>query len=237
MAEKGYDRYCGPAVVSAVLDISRDDAAARLKAIERKNRTRNRASTRIDSLVHVFERAGLKSDTVCVRSTTYEYDLHGFQRVKSLAPTVARYIAEHRTGTYVLLASHHYVAVHNGEVIEDNGRTPWRAPVGWVITAEGATPRKSERQRVDELFGSDTLSLQIPVKQRTIILLGVRTGQEHIGFSLVRLRTADRMWSRRAIADATKLTEAKIWRIEQGRARDDEMIVVAHFLQSIGRWT
>lgn len=104
-------RYCGPAVVASASGLSREEAAERLLEIEPRRRGAFYAKT----VNHVL---GWR--------LRYRYS-------RPCWPTLAQWLRDHSEGEYIILASHHFIHVKDGEVLEDNGRTPMRGRVLEVL--------------------------------------------------------------------------------------------------------
>lgn len=114
-----YSYFCGPAVVAAVLSISRGEAADKLLEIGTGCKTGS-GFTQISSVAKVLKR-NLESTNLGSRhARTGEYS-----RVKftDTFPTVNQWLRENSTRIAVIRASNHVMYVGYGRIFEDNGVT------------------------------------------------------------------------------------------------------------------
>lgn len=123
-----YPTYCGPAVVSSVLGITRDEAARRLRKAHPRN-GKNGMTSYVPELAKV-----LAADVKIPVLPRTEWGMTS----ASTLPTFARWMREHPKGEYVLRLSEHYVHVRDGKIIEDNNNHKRRGRVTHeIIIREG----------------------------------------------------------------------------------------------------
>lgn len=112
-------RYCGPAVVSKLFGITREDAAHRLL----QRCPWSRGGITAESMRHVL---GVRRD-----SSRYVWFRKNGKR-----PTLARWLREDGRDA-VLWTTEHFVLVIGGEVVEDNGEPTRRGRVRGFILLRG----------------------------------------------------------------------------------------------------
>lgn len=138
---KGFENYCGPAALSAITGFTREESARRLTEMEyRLFRSRPRAGTYTVVLKNVLE--GVGYDVTTERFSDMGWDVSKRLWVRVPVPTLKQFLETFTTGTYLITTAHHFVVVHNGAIVEDNGFRPLRAR---VKTYTLITPRPGQR--------------------------------------------------------------------------------------------
>ena len=129
--------YCGPSAVASALGISKLDAARRILDARKmlRSRIRGRGWSTITEIAHV---CGLRR----VVRVFLSPDEHGagpsyrqrYARTPRMrCPTVVQWLRTNPHREAIVLASHHFMHVRNGEIIEANGRAVRRGRVTHVV--------------------------------------------------------------------------------------------------------
>lgn len=117
-----YAKFCAPAAVASAMGTTRLDAATALREASAETR---RGWTSISGIARA-----LGSVAEEVRK---EDGAGRWAGARQSCPTLTRWLKDNSTREAILRASHHFIHVRNGQVIESNGWTPKRGRVTHVI--------------------------------------------------------------------------------------------------------
>jgi len=116
--ENRYGRWCGPSVVASALAVPRAEAARRLTAIEKP--TGHRKGT--TCMTTIAEVLGIEMQHVEREPGTSNY-----------LPTVAKFLRDFPDREAIIRASHHFIHIRAGKIIESNNSDKMRGRVTHVI--------------------------------------------------------------------------------------------------------